>query len=191
LCCGSFLLAVTGNLFLLASPAASLHSPPIPEVKRLNLNTASAEELDSLPEVGPRLARAIIAFREKSGPFRRVEDLLAVPGISKRRLEKIRPHIYVEPKKTQDSEPTPEIHARKGGGWKSGSLCVVSCATPLAMTTFGDNNLATAPLGASQRALDQAQRDGDQQREELNHQKRLQKEVREDGRAAQPNRFRK
>jgi competence protein ComEA len=106
-CCGSFLLAVTWNLFLLASPAASPHSPPIPEVKRLNLNTASAEELDSLPEVGPRLAKAIIAFREKSGPFRRMEDLLAVPGISKRRLEKIRPHVYIEPAKRESGSAPP------------------------------------------------------------------------------------
>lgn len=106
LCCGSFLFAAAGSLFLLASPAASLHSPPVPDVKRLNLNTASAEELDSLPEVGPRLAKAIIAFREKSGPFRRVEDLLAVPGISKRRLEKIRPHVYVElPRRESGSAP--------------------------------------------------------------------------------------
>jgi competence ComEA-like helix-hairpin-helix protein len=64
--------------------------------KKLDLNTATAEELDTLPEVGPKLAKAIVAFREKSGPFQRVEDLLAVPGISKRRLEKLRPHVYVE-----------------------------------------------------------------------------------------------
>lgn len=105
LCCSSFLLTLTCNLLLIATPAAALHSPPLPELKRLNLNTASAEELDTLPEVGPKLAKAIVAFREKSGPFRRVEDLLAVPGISKRRLEKIRPFVYVEPpRKAQHSE---------------------------------------------------------------------------------------
>ncbi len=67
--------------------------------KRLDLNAATAEELDTLPEVGPKLAKAIVQFREKSGPFRRVEDLLAVPGISKRRLEKIKPLVFVAEKK--------------------------------------------------------------------------------------------
>ncbi len=64
--------------------------------KPLDLNTATAEQLDHLPEVGPKLAAAIVQFRDKSGPFRRVEELLAVPGITKRRLEKIRPHVTVK-----------------------------------------------------------------------------------------------
>jgi len=65
--------------------------------KRIDLNSATAEQLDRLPEVGPKLAAAIVRFREKSGPFQRVEELLAVPGITKRRLEKIRPHVTVLP----------------------------------------------------------------------------------------------
>lgn len=97
-------------LLLLVGIAHGQHRADSP--KRLDLNKATAEELDELPEVGPKLAKAIIEFRQKSGPFRRVEDLLAVPGISKRRLEKIRPFVYVEVAKklrTQNSEPTPEI----------------------------------------------------------------------------------
>ncbi|MGH9817883.1 MAG: ComEA family DNA-binding protein [Candidatus Acidiferrales bacterium] len=87
--------------FLLACVFAALliHAQQKEAPKRLDLNTATAEELDTLPEVGPKLANAIVRFREKSGPFRRVEDLLAVPGISKRRLEKIRPRVLVEQKK--------------------------------------------------------------------------------------------
>jgi len=38
-----------------------------------------------------------VQFREKSGPFRRVEDLLAIRGITKRRLDKLRPYIFVPP----------------------------------------------------------------------------------------------
>ncbi len=75
--------------------------------KPVDLNTATAEQLDKLPEVGPKLAKAIVEFREKSGPFQRVEDLLAVPGISKRRLEKIRPHVYVEPPKRESGSAPP------------------------------------------------------------------------------------
>ena len=65
--------------------------------KPLDLNTATVEQLEELPEVGPMTAKAIVRFREKSGPFRRVEDLLAVRGITKRRLEKIRPLVTVTP----------------------------------------------------------------------------------------------
>jgi len=75
--------------------------------KRIDLNSATVEELDTLPEVGPKLAKAIVAFREKSGPFRRVEELLAVPGISKRRLEKIRPFVYVEAAKKSEVRTNP------------------------------------------------------------------------------------
>lgn len=68
-----------------------------PAAKLLELNTATVEELEKLPEIGPTTAKAIVRFREKSGPIRRVEDLLAVRGITKRRLEKIRPLVTVTP----------------------------------------------------------------------------------------------
>jgi competence protein ComEA len=77
------------------SAAAQTKKPP-PE-KPLDLNSATLEELQQLPTVGPTLARAIVRFREKSGPFRRVEDLLAVRGFTKKRLAKIRPYITVVP----------------------------------------------------------------------------------------------
>lgn len=93
--------------FLLAFASLAYAQKPGDVPKRLDLNKATAEELDTLPEVGPKLAKAIVAFREKSGPFRRVEDLLAVPGISKRRLEKIRPHVYVEPPKRGSGSAPP------------------------------------------------------------------------------------
>ena len=67
-----------------------------PPAQPLDLNAASVAELQTLPEVGPSLAKSIVRFREKSGPFRRVEDLLAIRGISKRRLEKIRPYVFVK-----------------------------------------------------------------------------------------------
>ena len=61
----------------------------------LDLNAATAEQLQQLPAVGPGMANAIVEFREKSGPFRRVEDLLAIRGITKQRLDKIRPYVIV------------------------------------------------------------------------------------------------
>lgn len=48
---------------------------------RVNLNTATKEELDTLPGIGPALAERIIQYREKNGPFQRPEDLKKVPGL--------------------------------------------------------------------------------------------------------------
>ena len=61
----------------------------------LNLNTATVEQLDELPGVGPVLAGRIVEFREKRGGFRRVEELLAIPGISERRWQVLRELVEV------------------------------------------------------------------------------------------------
>jgi competence ComEA-like helix-hairpin-helix protein len=70
-----------------------------PPAKPLDLNTATVEQLTQLPGVGPVTAKAIVDFRTKSGPFRRVEDLLAIRGITERRLKELRPYITVLPAK--------------------------------------------------------------------------------------------
>jgi competence ComEA-like helix-hairpin-helix protein len=77
--------------FTALSANAKKHPPDHP----LDLNAATLEQLEQLPDVGPGIANAIIEFREKSGPFQRVEDLLAIRGITKQRLEKIRPYVVV------------------------------------------------------------------------------------------------
>ncbi len=61
----------------------------------VNLNTATIEELDELPGIGPVIARRIVEFREKRGGFRRVEELLAIQGISERRWQELRKLVEV------------------------------------------------------------------------------------------------
>ena len=68
-----------------------------PPATPVDLNTASAEELAQLPGIGPAAARAIVQFREKSGPFQRVDDLLAIRGITQRKLGQIKPYVKVMP----------------------------------------------------------------------------------------------
>ena len=68
-----------------------------PPTHPIDLNTATAEQLQELPGIGPTTAKAIIQFRKKSGPFKHVEDLLAIHGISRARLEKLRPYVTVTP----------------------------------------------------------------------------------------------
>lgn len=56
----------------------------------VNINSASAEELDALPGVGPSTAAAIVEDREQNGPFNSVDDLLRVSGIGEKKLERLR-----------------------------------------------------------------------------------------------------
>ena len=66
-----------------------------PPAKPIDLNAANAKELQELPGVGPVTAQRIIDLRQKSGRFHRVEDLLAVRGISPKKLDAIRPYVTV------------------------------------------------------------------------------------------------
>jgi competence protein ComEA len=59
----------------------------------VNVNLASADELDALPGVGPSLAAAIIEYRQRHGPFSSVDQLLDVPGIGESKLASLRPKV--------------------------------------------------------------------------------------------------
>jgi competence protein ComEA len=61
----------------------------------INLNTATAAELQRLPGIGPALARRIVEFREKRHGFKRVEELLAIPGISEKKWQVIRDKVEI------------------------------------------------------------------------------------------------
>lgn len=90
-----WILAATAAALLLAVGIVQAQKKP-PKTP-LDLNTATIDELQQLPGIGPGTAKAIVQFRQKSGPFQRVEDLLVIHGISKARLEKLRPYIKVVP----------------------------------------------------------------------------------------------
>jgi competence protein ComEA len=59
----------------------------------VSLNSATVEELDTLPGIGPALAQQIISYRETQGPFSSVEQLTEVPGIGPAKLEQLRPLV--------------------------------------------------------------------------------------------------
>jgi competence protein ComEA len=81
-------------LILLCAALSAQKQPP---ARPIDLNVATSKELQQLPGVGPVTAQRIIDMRQKSGRFRRVEDLLAVRGISTKRLEALRPYVTVSP----------------------------------------------------------------------------------------------
>ena len=72
-------------------PAGSAQKGSTP----VNINTATAEELQTLPRIGPAMAQRIIAWREAHGGFRSVDELDAVPGIGPSMLENLRPLVTV------------------------------------------------------------------------------------------------
>ena len=77
-----------------ATQNQSLSKNPAPT--RININTASAEELEKLPGIGRGFAARIVEHREKYGPFRRPEHLIMVRGISDKRFRALRDLITVE-----------------------------------------------------------------------------------------------
>lgn len=70
------------------SPATAV--PPAKTVSKVNLNRASADELQILPGIGPVLAQRMVDWRKAHGRYRTVDDLQEVKGIGKKRLEQLR-----------------------------------------------------------------------------------------------------
>jgi competence ComEA-like helix-hairpin-helix protein len=97
------LISSLALLFLCAGTHAEKHPPSKP----IDLNLANVKELQELPGVGPVTAQRIIEMRDKSGRFHRVEDLLAVRGISQKKLDAMRPYITVS------APPPPAAPAQK------------------------------------------------------------------------------
>ena len=64
-------------------------------VRVVDLNTATASELERLPEIGPTTATRIVAYRAMHGAFRRPEALLDVPGIGPRTYEAVKDYVTV------------------------------------------------------------------------------------------------
>lgn len=66
-----------------------------PTTRLINLNTATSAQLDTLPGVGPSTAKAIISYRNRKGPFGKVEDLLNVAGIGPAKVAALRDQVTV------------------------------------------------------------------------------------------------
>ena len=86
---GSFLLA----------PAVMHAQAPAPTTEKaapvVNLNTASAADLENLPGVGAKMAERILEYRQKNGPFKKIEDLMNVKGIGEKNFLKLKARLTV------------------------------------------------------------------------------------------------
>ncbi len=87
-------------IVLLVLAAASAAPAATPSHGVVNVNQANAAQLELLPRVGPALAKRIVEFRKANGPFKSIDDLLAVRGIGERSLEHLRPYVTLTEKTT-------------------------------------------------------------------------------------------
>ena len=80
---------------LSAQSKAPAPKPTATAAAPVNLNTATAEQLATIPGVGPKMAERIIDYRQKNGGFKKVEDLMNVSGVGEKSFLKMKPLITV------------------------------------------------------------------------------------------------
>jgi competence protein ComEA len=93
-------LTTAGALLLmfglaLAPTAALAQKAKAPSTEKVNLNSASAEQLQTLPGVGPAMAKKILELRAKNGKFTKVEDILTIKGIGEKKFQKMKDRLVV------------------------------------------------------------------------------------------------
>lgn len=97
-------LAIAGTLAF-SVPAVASQQPESPAAtaakNALNLNTATVEQLETLPGIGRKTAERILEHRTKAGGFKRIEELMNVKGIGEKSFLKLKPLIVVPPPKPE------------------------------------------------------------------------------------------
>lgn len=76
-------------------PFALTASTKKPPLKPININTANSDELQQVPGIGPATAEKILQMRKSYGAFKSVDDLLAIKGLGRKRLDKMRKYLTV------------------------------------------------------------------------------------------------
>jgi competence protein ComEA len=84
-------VALAFGLFTGTASAAGKAAP----AGKVNINSATVEQLGTLPGVGPKLAARIVEYRQKTGAFKSAQELMNVKGIGEKNLEKLAPYLAV------------------------------------------------------------------------------------------------
>jgi competence protein ComEA len=85
----------------LARPQDPPAAKPAAVAASINLNTATVEQLEALPGIGRKTAELILQYRQKNGPFKKIEELMNVKGIGEKSFLRIKPLLAVTPPKTE------------------------------------------------------------------------------------------
>ena len=90
---------VTIGLLLVAAFVLSLLSPLQAQsksaAKKVNINTANLDELQTLPRIGEKVAQRIIDYRKEHGPFKKIEELMKVQGVGEKTFKQLKDKIEV------------------------------------------------------------------------------------------------
>lgn len=98
----SFIVALLFALFSFTSLGGA--NKKVPPAHPININTATSQELQQVPGIGPVTADKILKLRKIHGPFKSVNELRAIKGIGPKRLAKMKPFLTVGPP-TEASKP--------------------------------------------------------------------------------------
>jgi comEA protein len=99
------ILTLASVLAAASGVATAQDKPPAPSASKvplkspLNINTATVAEFESLPGIGARTAARIVEYRQKNGPFKKVEELMNVPGVGEKSFLKLKPQLTLAPAK--------------------------------------------------------------------------------------------
>jgi len=96
------------RLFAVLGLALGVVLCPLIALAAININTATKDELVSLPGIGPAKAQAIVDYRKAHGPFKTVEELKDVKGIGAKRFEKLKPDLTVTGASTAKAAVKPD-----------------------------------------------------------------------------------
>jgi len=98
LLCGAIVCAIV------ATPTTTSAQEQAPTKTTINLNTATLDQLATLPGIGPKTAERILEYRTKNGGFKKIEELMNVKGIGEKSFLKIKPLVSAPPK--TDNKPS-------------------------------------------------------------------------------------
>jgi competence protein ComEA len=108
------IVALASLVTILPLAAAAQSKPPAPAAAKpapaaiVNLNTASTADLQALPGIGAKTAERIVEYRQKNGPFKKVEELMNVRGVGEKNFLKLKPQLTVGAAKA-DHDQQPQL----------------------------------------------------------------------------------